>query len=43
LAGQITCQDDHYDIDASSASQHGATSHILLLAAAPTIARPPRG
>lgn len=42
-AGRITHHADHYDIDASPALQHDATSEILLLAAALTVAWSPRG
>jgi hypothetical protein len=42
-AARITREADNYDIDASPALRHDATSQILLLAAALTIAWSPRG
>ena len=42
-AGRITRDVDHYDIDASPALRHDATSEILLLAAALTVAWSPHG
>jgi hypothetical protein len=42
-AGRITRHADHYDIDASPALRHDATSETLLLAAALTVTWWPRG